>query len=202
MMAKIKALFLDIGGVLLTNGWGKESREAAAKKFGLDFDEMDSRHRLTNDTFEVGKLTLKEYLDRVVFYEKRTFTRKQFKKFMFAQSEPFPEMIDLVSKLKTKHKLKVGIVSNEGREVNAYRIRKFKLDSFVDFFISSSFVHLRKPDPDIFRIALDISQVAAKEVLYIEDRPMFVEVAQSLGIHGIQHEDFKSTLAKLKKFGL
>lgn len=201
-MAKIKALFLDIGGVLLTNGWGKESREAAAKKFGLDFDEMDSRHRLTNDTFEVGKLTLKEYLDRVVFYEKRTFTRKQFKKFMFAQSEPFPEMIDLVSKLKTKHKLKVGIVSNEGREVNAYRIRKFKLDSFVDFFISSSFVHLRKPDPDIFRIALDISQVAAKEVLYIEDRPMFVEVAQSLGIHGIQHEDFKSTLAKLKKFGL
>lgn len=201
-MAKFKILFLDIGGVLLTNGWDKAGREQAAKKFGVDFHEMESRHHLTFDTYEVGKITLKEYLDRTVFYEKRRFTHAQFKKFMFTLSKPFPEMLDLIGKLKAKHGLKVAVVSNEGRELNAYRIGKFKLDRFVDFFISSSYVHFRKPDADIFRIALDISQVPANQVLYIEDRPMFVEVAESLGIRGIQHVDYKSTLAKLKKLGL
>ncbi|MCE5316250.1 MAG: HAD hydrolase-like protein, partial [Parachlamydia sp.] len=171
MATAFKILFLDIGGVLLTNGWDKAARERAAKKFKLDLNEMESRHHLTFDTYEVGKLSLTEYLDRMVFYKKRAFTQTQFKNFMFAQSKAFPEMIELVCRLKQEHGLKVAVVSNEGRELNAYRIRKFKLGSFVDFFISSCYVHLRKPDADIFRIALDISQVPAHQVLYIEDRP-------------------------------
>lgn len=201
-MARFKILFVDVGGVLLTNGWGKTSRELACKKFGLDFDEYEGRHLLTFDTYEEGKLSLDEYLARAVFYERRPFTHDQFKKFMFAQSKPFPEMIELVRKLKAKHGLKVAVVNNEGRELNAYRIRKFKLDSFIDFFITSAYVHFRKPDADIYRIALDVSQVPADQVLYIEDRKMFIEVAESLGIRGIQHTDYLSTLDKLKKLGL
>jgi putative hydrolase of the HAD superfamily len=94
------------------------------------------------------------------------------------------------------------VVSNESREVNAYRIRKFKLDRFVDSFISSCFVHIRKPDPDIFRLALDIAQTPARHVLYIENTPMFVEIAEGLGIRGILHIDYKSTCAQLASFGL
>jgi putative hydrolase of the HAD superfamily len=198
----ITALFLDIGGVLLTNGWGHESRKLAAKVFGLDLNEMEDRHHLTFDTYEVGKLSLEEYLSWVVFYRKRPFTRGQFRKFMFAQSKPYPKMIELVRQLKAKHGLKIAVVSNEGRELNAHRIREFKLDGFVDFFISSCFVHLRKPDADIFRVALDIAQVPARRVVYIEDRPMFVQVAETLGMRGIHHTDYKSTCAKLASFGL
>jgi len=199
---RITALFTDIGGVLLTNGWDHQARKRAAKMFDLDLDEMEDRHHLTFDTYEEGKLTLDEYLGRVVFYQKRSFTRAQFSKFMFAQSKPFPEMIELVRRLKSKHGLKVAVVSNEGRELNAHRIQTFKLDSFVDFFISSCFVHFRKPDEDIFRMALDIAQVPASQVLYIDDRLMFVQIAKSLGIHGIHHTDYKSTRAKLAAFGL
>ncbi len=61
---------------------------------------------------------------------------------MFAQSKPYPEMIALVAQLKARHGLKVAVVSNEGRELNAYRIRKFKLNGFVDSFISSCFVQV------------------------------------------------------------
>jgi putative hydrolase of the HAD superfamily len=154
-------LFLDIGGVLLTNGWDHHSRERAATDFKLDGAEMEDRHRLTFETHEEGKLTLEEYLDRVVFYEERAFTRAQFRRFMFAQSKSNPKMIDMVARLKVRHGLKIAVVSNEARELNAHRIRKFKLGAIVDFFISSCFVHVRKPDADIFRLALDIAQVAA-----------------------------------------
>ena len=121
---------------------------------------------------------------------------------MFAQSKPYPEMIELVAQLKVRHRLKIAVVSNEARELNAYRIRKFKLNEFVDSFISSCFVHLRKPDADIFRLALDIAQAPARQVVYIENTPMFVQIAEGLGIRSILHTDYMSTCAKLASFGL
>ena len=200
--APITALFLDIGGVLLTDGWGHGFRKLAANHFKLNWVEMEIRHNQAFDTYEEGKLTLEEYLGRVVFYKKRPFTRIQFRKFMFAQSKPYPQMIELVRWLKTRYGLKIIVVSNEGRELNAYRIRKFKLDGFVDSFISSCFVHIRKPDVDIFRLALDTSQAPARQVVYIENTPMFVRIAEGLGIRSILHTDYRSTCAKLASLGL
>jgi HAD superfamily hydrolase (TIGR01509 family) len=199
---EITTLFLDIGGVLLTDGWDHNARKRAATAFKLDLAEMDDRHHLTFDTYEEGKLTLEEYLGRVVFYKKRPFTRAQFRQFMFAQSKPYPEMIELVTQIKLRHKLKITVVSNEARELNSHRIRTFKLNRFVDSFVSSCFVHVRKPDADIFRLALDIAQARAREVLYIENTPMFVQTAESLGIRSILHKDYRSTSSKLALFGL
>jgi putative hydrolase of the HAD superfamily len=198
----VKALFLDIGGVLLTNGWDHHARKRATANFKLERAEMEDRHHLTFDTYEEGKLTLDEYLQRVVFYEKRLFTRSQFRRFMFSQSKSYPEMIGLVRALKAKYKMKTVVVSNEGRELNAYRIRKFGLDGFVDSFVSSCFVHIRKPDEDIFRFALDIAQAPAEQVVYIENTPMFVQIAEHLGIRSILHTDYRSTREKLAAFGL
>ena len=198
----ITCLFLDIGGVLLTDGWDHHARKRAASKFRLDLHEMGNRHQLNFATYEEGKLTLEEYLNRVVFYEKRPFTRAQFRRFIFAQSKPYPEMIELIAQLKVWHGLKIAVVSNEARELNAYRIRKFKLNKFVDFFISSCFVHLRKPDADMFRLALDIAQTPAQQIVYIENTPMFARIAEGLGIRSILHTDYKSTCAKLASFGL
>jgi putative hydrolase of the HAD superfamily len=198
----VTALFLDLGGVLLTNGWDRNSRQLAANTFGLDHKEMDERHHLTFDTYEAGKLTLEQYLSRVVFYEKRSFSAQEFREFMFSQSKAFPEMIELVRTLKAQYKLKVAVVNNEGRELNECRIQKFKLDSFVDFFISSCIVHVRKPDEDIYRIALDIAHVRPEQVAYLDDRLMFVQVAEALGIRGVHHVDYASTCEKLASLGL
>lgn len=198
----ITTLLLDVGGVLLTNGWDHEARKRSAANFKLKWDEMEDRHQLTFGTYEEGKLTLEEYLDRVVFHQKRPFTRAQFRRFMFAQSKPYPEMLDLIAQIKVHYGLKIAVVSNEGRELNAYRIRKFKLDGFVDSFISSCFVQVRKPDADIFRLALDIVQAPARQVVYIENTPMFVQIAEGLGIRSILHTDYTSTCAELASFGL
>jgi putative hydrolase of the HAD superfamily len=199
---KITTVFLDIGGVLLTNGWDHIARQRAANRFHLEYEEMNERHHLTFDTYEEGKLSLDEYLNRVVFYETRTFARKEFIDFMYAQSQPHSDMIHLIKDIKNRHHLEVGAISNEGRELTEFRIQNFDLKSFIDFFVSSCFVHFRKPDEDIFKIALDIAQVYPQDAVYIEDRPMFVDIAHSLGINAIAHRDFETTKRKLAEFGL
>jgi putative hydrolase of the HAD superfamily len=200
--SQITTLFLDIGGVLLTNGWDHNSRRRAAETFGLDYEEMSERHHLTFDTYEEGKLSLDEYLKRVVFYQQRVFSPEEFKQFMYAQSKSYPDMIKLVRELKTQYGLQVAAVSNEGRELTMYRIQQFELRTFVDFFVSSCFVHYRKPDEDIYRIALDISQAQAEQVVYLDDREIFVEVARELGITGIIHTDYDATQKSLEGMGL
>ena len=198
----ITCAFLDIGGVLLTDGWDHLARRRAAKHFKLEWAEMEERHGLTFEIFEEGKITLDEYLSLVVFHQRRTFTRNQFRRYMFAQSTAFPDMIELVVRLKMRLGLKIAIVSNEARELNAYRIHKFSLDRLVDCFISSCFVHIRKPDAEIFKLALDIAQVRPEKAVFIDNTPMFVQIAEEMGIQGVLHTDFDSTRARLSRLGL
>jgi len=198
----IQWLFVDIGGVLLTDGWDQRARRRAAKSFKLSWTEFQERHALVFDTYEEGKLTLEEYLDHAVFHQKRAFTRAQFRRFMFAQSKPYPRMIDLVGRLRVELGLKIAVVSNEARELNAHRIRTFHLSDVVDVFVSSCFVKLRKPDPDIFRLALDLAQALPRHVLYLENTSMFIHIAESLGIRGILHTGYASTCGQLAKLGL
>lgn len=198
----VTALFLDIGGVLLTNGWDRGMRKRAAEQFGLDLADLDERHHLMFDTYEEGKSTLDDYLAAVVFHRERSFTPEDFKAFMYAQSRPYRDMIELIRSIKACHRLKVVAVNNEGRELNAYRIDTFRLGEFIDAFVSSCFVHYRKPDPDIYRLALDVAQVPAPQVAYLDDRGLFVEVARELGMHGIHHASYESTRAALAALGL
>lgn len=198
----ITTLFLDIGGVLLTNGWDRNGRENAIKIFQLDPDEVNERHHLIFDSYEEGMLSLDDYLDRVIFYQKRSFIKDEFKAFMLSQSQPYLDTIQFIRELKGQFGLKTVVVSNEGRELTEYRIQAFKLQEFIDSFVCSCFVHRRKPDTDIFRIALDISQSRPENVAYIEDRGLFVEVANSMGINGILHKSLESTRVALTEMGL
>jgi len=195
MTSKISTLFLDIGGVMLTNGWGRTVRQKAAELFQFDYGEMDERHHLTFNTYEDGKLTLDQYLDQVVFFKPRTFSREDFKKYMYDQSQPFPDMLQYFRDLKTRYHLRIVVLSNEGRELTDYRVKTFKLTEFVDAFVVSSYVHYRKPDKDIYTLALDLSQAQPDEVVYVDDRILFIEVARGLGINSIQHKELATTRA-------
>jgi putative hydrolase of the HAD superfamily len=186
---EIKTLFLDIGGVILTNGWDHDGRKRAIDHFSLeDGEEINERHHLTFDTYEEGKLTLDEYLGRTVFYQQRSFSKADFINFMYAQSVAFEENLTFFKELKKQHHLKVIAVSNEGRELNEHRIRQYKLSELFDAYISSCYIHLRKPDKDVWRMACDISQTPPERALYIDDRLMFVQVARSFGIQSLHFQ--------------
>lgn len=199
---KITTLFLDIGGVLLSDGWGPAFRKLAAEKFQLDLGEFEKRHSIMFIPYEAGNITLEKYLTHVVFYKKRDFLFNEFRDFMVSLTIPYPHMIEFIKKLKTENNLKIVAVSNEARELNTFRIQTFKLNSFIDFFVSSCYVHIRKPDPAIFRLALDGAGVPLNEIVFIDDVQLFVDVATDMGIKSICHKDCLSTGNALAQMGL
>lgn len=195
--AQIKGLFLDIGGVLLTNGWGHQLREKTAKTFGFELEEFTLRHEMIFELFEIGKLSFDSYLEWTIFYKLRNFSLKEVKSFIFDSVEPFPEMIEYVKELKSNYGLKLGVVSNEGKELAVDRIQRFNMTSYIDFFIVSSFVHFRKPDADIYTLAIDVAQMIPAEICYIDDRALLIESAAGLGLHCIHHTSFESTKKRM-----
>jgi putative hydrolase of the HAD superfamily len=196
----VKIIFSDIGGVLLTNGWGHQSRQKAAEVFGFDYEEMNVLHEFIFNIYEIGKISLDAYLDTILFHRPRDFTREDVKAFMFAQSEELPDLLQwFVEWKRTQPDIKFIAINNEGKELNDYRIKKFKLHRCFDAFISSCEVGMRKPDPGIFSLAMGVAQASPEECLYIDDRLMIVEAAKGAGIRAIQHKTFEGTKAFLEQ---
>ena len=193
-MALPKIIFCDIGGVLLSNGWGHLSRQEAASKFRIDYAEMDYLHDFIFNTYEIGSITLDEYLDVVVFNKPRNFPRDSFKDFMYEQSVELPGMLSWLKewKLQNNH-VRIIAVNNEGRELNNYRVKKFKLHECFDAFVSSCEVGMRKPDPGIFRLALGVAHAEAGDCMYFDDRPILAEAARKIGINAYHHQSFEQT---------
>jgi putative hydrolase of the HAD superfamily len=199
--SSMKIIFFDIGGVLLSNGWGHESRQKAAAHFGIDYTEMDVLHNFIFNVYEIGKLTLDDYLNTVVFHKERNFSSEDFKQFMYSQSSELPGMLSWLKQWKHEHHdFPIISINNEGRELNDFRINKFNLHQCFDAFISSCHVGMRKPDPGIFNLALGIAQVQPEQCIYFDDRPMLVQAAQRLGINSFQHQGLESTKAILNDF--
>ncbi len=198
----IDTVFTDIGGVILNNGWDRCMRTRATEVFGLDQEEVMERHHLTFDTYETGKISLDTYLARVIFYEPRPFSVEDFKQFMFDQSQAEPETLDFFRRLGGCNGVRLATISNEGRELAEQRIRRFRLHEFISAFIISSFVHFRKPDEDIFRVALDIAHARPETSVYVEDRLMFATVAHGLGFNAIHHTGLDTTRAALAELGV
>lgn len=199
---KIKVLFFDIGGVLLNNGWGHQSRQEAARLFGLNYEEMDVLHDFIFNIYEIGKITLDDYLDTVVFNHPRSFSKEDFKSFMFAQSEELPGLLQWLKDWKRNCGFRIISINNEGRELNDHRIQKFDLHDCFDAFVSSCEVGMRKPDAGIFKLAMGIAQVKPHECIYFDDRIMLAQAAQKLGIRAVHHQDFLSTKTILEAVNL
>jgi len=186
---EINTIFWDIGGVVLTNGWDRNSRKAAAGTFHLDWEEFSDRHDLSFPAFDCGQITLEEYLNRTLFYRPRTFTREEFTAFMFAQSKPLPGSREVLDAVTDQKKYFVGAINNEPLELNQYRIEAFKLRRNFLVFFSSCYVHSRKPEPTIFRVALEVTQRSAERCIFIDDRPLNLESPRKLGFHTIHFQN-------------
>jgi putative hydrolase of the HAD superfamily len=200
--AGIRAIFWDVGGVLLTNAWDHTERAAALARFHLDAKEFHDRHEQEVSSFERGKIMLDEYLDRTVFYQTRPFTRDDFRDYMFSLSQPFPEVIEFARALTDSGKYFMGTINNESRELNNYRIEQFGLRQIFQLFISSCYVGLRKPEIDIYRLALEITQIPAGECCFIDDRAQNLESAEKLGMHTIQMQTIAQLREDLRKMGV
>jgi putative hydrolase of the HAD superfamily len=198
----IRAIFWDVGGVLLTNAWDRVQRLAALEHFHLDEEEFHDRHEMVISSFERGKITLNEYLDRTVFYRTRPFTRDAFRDFMFSLSRPFPDVIEFAQELSDSGKYFMSTINNESRELNYYRIEKCGLRKVFRLFVSSCFVGFRKPERDIYRLALEMTQIPAQECCFIDDRALNLECAAKLGMHTIEMQTLEQLRRDLANLGV
>ena len=201
-MPAIRAIFWDVGGVLVTNAWDRAQRTAALEHFHLDEEEFNDRHEMVVSSFERGKITLDEYLARTVFYRTRPFARDTFRDYMFSLSQPFPEVIGFAQKLSESGKYFMATINNESRELNYYRIEKCGLRQIFGLFVSSCFVGFRKPEKDIYRLALELTQIPAKECCFIDDRALNLECAAVLGMHTIEMQGVDRLREDLRKLGV
>jgi putative hydrolase of the HAD superfamily len=201
-MADVTTFFFDIGGVILTNGWDRNSRREGAKKFNLDWEEFEDRHALVVDDFELGRLPLEEYLRRTVFYRARAFSQDEFKAFMYDQSKPNPEVLSIVQVLADSKKYLMTTLNNESLELNAFRIKKFNLREYFSVFLSSCSLGQKKPDSSIYKTALNVTQRAAEECLYIDERELNVECATRCGMRSICFENPEQLKSELLQNGI
>ena len=203
-MPVIRALFWDVGGVLLTNAWDRTQRAQALEHFHLEDEdkEFQSRHEMVVSSFERGKITLDEYLNRTVFYRARAFTSEAFVEYMHSLSQPFPDVLQFAQTLARSGKYFMGTINNESLEINDYRIETFGLRAIFRVFISSCFVGLRKPESGIYRLALDITQIPAEECTFIDDRALNLECAAKLGMHAIEMKNLAQLKNDLQKWAV
>lgn len=201
-MPKITTTFWDIGGVILTNGWDHRSRHAAAEKFHLDRDDFEGRHELSFPAFDSGLITLNEYLDRTLFYRPRLFTREEFIAFMFEESKEYAEARAVLDAVARSGKYLIGSINNEPFELNEHRIKKFDLHRDFLVFFSSCYVHSRKPEETIYRMALQITQRPAQECIFIDDRPLNLENPRRMGMNVILYQSAAQLRSELQKYGV
>jgi len=200
--SKFHILYSDVGGVLGTNGWDTSLRRRIAEHFQVETREIESRHRLNFDTYERGFMTFEKYLKYVFFGSPRPFTVEQVRDYAYAASTPWPQNIGFYQQVKRANQLKVGVISNEGMGLTEHRVRKFGLRDLAEFMVFSHATHLRKPDPEIWHLALNLAQAAPEESLYIDDRPMFVEVAAEYGFTAIRYTSLEKLARELAELGL
>jgi putative hydrolase of the HAD superfamily len=201
-LAEITTLFWDIGGVVLTNGWDRGSRREAATAFHFDYEEFQDRHDLSFPAFDSGQITMNEYLDRTLFYRPRTFSREEFTAFVFAQSKEYPESRSVLSAAARTGKYFIGAINNEPLELNQYRIEAFHLRQEFLVFFSSCYVRSRKPEETIFRVALEVTQRAPEQCIFIDDRPLNLESPRRLGMTTIHFQNAEQLRSELRNHGV
>jgi putative hydrolase of the HAD superfamily len=201
-VSRITTLFWDIGGVILTNGWDRASRRQATDTFHLDWDDYEDRHDLSFPALDAGQITLNQYLDRTLFYRARDFTREDFIAFMFAQSKEYPEARAVLRKAAASKKYLIAAINNEPLELNQYRIEAFGLRKEFSLFFSSGYLRTRKPDELIYRMALEVTQRAPEECIFMDDRAINLENPRRLGMNVIQHRNAEQLSEELRKFGV
>ncbi len=188
--------------MLATNAWDHTQRAQALEHFGLDREEFTERHELVVSSFERGKISLDEYLDRTVFYQPRKFTREEFKQVMYSLSQPDPAALAFAQRLANSGKYFMGTINNESRELNQYRIENFGMRTIFKVFVSSCYVGLRKPEEGIYRLALDVTQRKPEQCCFIDDRALNLEMAKKLGICSLEMDGLEKLHQDLAKLGV
>ncbi|HQY90379.1 HAD family phosphatase [Caldilinea sp.] len=192
----MQAILFDIGNVLV---WYHHSRtlEAVALLYGVDPARVSALYAKISQAFGLGEITpeqvralLNEQFDADVSLE-------QFEQAFSAGITRNEDALSYAAGLQVDGELLIGAISNTNAshvawlDVHIPELKQFEL------VIMSNEVGLLKPNPDIFELALELLNLSAGQVLYIDDSAENVATAHQLGMKSFTHIDWEQTRARI-----
>jgi putative hydrolase of the HAD superfamily len=195
---RVRAVFVDFGGVIMRTE-DKGPRTRLAESLGMTFRDLekiffesDSSRRASS-----GEIPEEAHWQAVVqaLGVSRTDTDKIIAEF-FSGDRADTALLDFLRSLRPE--LKVGLISNAWSGLRAF-ITGQKFEDVFDEMIISAEVGLMKPDPRIYRLALEKLGAQPQESVFLDDVLVNVEAARSVGMYAIEFTRLDKTLEELKQ---
>lgn len=198
----ITTIFFDIGSVLVEFN-ERGGLAEIVRLTGLAPEWLGSRMAGENlYALERGEITLRDY-HAAAFKDAGAdppITYDRFEQFWTGLLlEPTP-VADLLPALRKQ--ARVWFLSNSNQVHIDYLKENYPFMALAEGVISSHEVGHRKPDKEIFRLALRRANVPAEQALFIDDKPENVAAAGELGIHAHQYVDLAGLVGFLSEYGL
>ncbi len=194
----IKAVFFDLGGVIVRTEF-QAPRQQLADQFGMEYDDLN---RIVFDSetgvrATVGEISSEEHWAFVIQRLKRPASELEaIREAFFAGDIVDRTLLDYIRSLRGKYK--TGLISNAWSDLRKFIIREKFGDAF-DAMIISAEVGAAKPDPKIFKIALEQFGVSPKEAVFVDDVYENIKGCEKAGMKGIHFKDLETALQQLKK---
>ncbi len=194
-------VLFDLGGVLVDVESDRLVHQVS-QLLGRAFDEVQAAiyHKELLLPFELGRIRARDYYDGLKRQLNLSWTYEQF---VTAWNGIFTENRDvtqIMHRLRARHTLMALTNTNELHL--GYIKTAFPALSIFDDWIASCDVGYRKPDPQIYFLALERAGVRAEAAVYIDDRPELVDAGRSIGLTAIRFENSRQLEQDLQAVGL
>lgn len=195
----IKAVLFDLDGTLL-------NRDDSVKGF------IDNQYERLNKW--VGHIPKDKYITRFIELDKRGYVWKDkvyqqltqefnisemtwekmlqdyISEFRF-HCVPFDNLVQMLEALKSRNIL-LGMITNGYGQFQMDNIKALGIENYFDVILVSEWEGLKKPDPEIFKRALEQLNVSPEQSVFVGDHPENdVKASQNIGMKGIWKKDFQ-----------
>ena len=194
----VRAVFFDLGGVILRTEY-QAPRQQLAERLGMEYDDLDRIVFGSESGIQAatGAITSQQHWEAVMKRLKRPIEEMpSIREEFFAGDIVDRDILNFLRSLRGTHK--TGLISNNWSDLRDYLVREKMMDAF-DHIIISAEVGVAKPEPGIFRIALEQTGVRAEEAVFVDDFYVNIEGAEKVGMKGIHFKDAESAMQQLKQ---
>ena len=194
----IKALYFDLGGVIVRTG-DKTSRTRLAAEFGMTYDEMDKFvfACATAALASVGKLTEEEHwLDVTRRLKRPESDMPRIRETFFGGDTVDKDIISLLRSMRKTHR--TGLISNAWDGLRPWIVSQKFDDAFEHMTISAE-IGIVKPDARIYEHALEKLGVKADEAIFVDDVEKNIAACEALGMHGVLFRSSEQALIDVKR---
>ena len=196
----IRAVIWDIGGVLVRTE-DREPRMRQAERLGLTREALvylvfDSEMGQKAQLGAVSAKELLEYVCQAVHLPVEEAAN--FEQEFFAGDRLDVDLVNYIRSLRTRYR--TGIISNAWDDVRSMINERWKMADAFDQIVLSAEVKIGKPDPRVFKLALENLGVAPEEAVFIDDFAHNIEGARAVGMHAIQFQTSEQIRADLDAF--